>query len=96
MDKVCNICGKPYSSDHVKSKYCSHNCYKTAMRMKYKPIVARCRTCGVALPDGRQWWCLDCLLRDYKQNKSLQAYHRLQNRGYDKELVLLEIKRRGI
>lgn len=96
MDKICNICGKPYQSDSVSSKYCSHNCRKAAIRMRYNPVGARCRTCGSALADGRQWWCLDCLLRDYKRNKSAQAYHRLENRGYTKESIILEIKKRGI
>lgn len=96
MDKICNICGKSYQSNYACSKYCSNNCRKIATRNQYKSVKRKCDTCGDILPDGRQRWCIDCLLRDYKRNKSAQAYHRLENRGYTKESIILEIKKRGI
>ena len=60
----------------------------------YKPVVKHCKKCGTVLPDGRQTWCLDCLLLDYKLNKSPKAYQRLSLRGFTKTTILEEIRNR--
>jgi len=55
-----------------------------------------CSICSQPLPNKKQVWCLDCMLRDYVQhkNKSLFA-KRLYCRGYNKEMILDEIKQKG-
>lgn len=62
----------------------------------YKPVEKYCPDCGKRLDDGRQTWCVDCLLKDYAETKSRIAYKRLSCRGYDRELITEEINSRGI
>lgn len=92
--KTCPICGKDFHSENICRKYCSKNCYKTAMRHMYDPTPKLCAGCGRELADRRQKWCLDCLLDDYEQTRSPISYHRLQNRGYDIESIIEELKNR--
>lgn len=94
--KTCPICSKDFHSENIRRKYCSKNCYKTAMRHMYDPTPKLCAGCGKELADRRQQWCLDCLLKDYHKTHSYIAYHRLENRGFDKASILQELKNRGI
>ena len=64
-----------------------------------------CKVCGAELSRSRQQYCLNCLLKDFikaKQegkkthNHLVTAYTRLRSRGFDKELIGLEIKERGL
>lgn len=92
--KICVACGKAFEAKAHNAKYCSLNCRKSATRIKYEPVKNVCQTCGKQLPDGRQQWCIDCLLEDYKKTRSELAYNRLRNRGYDKEMIKEELKNR--
>ena len=65
-------------------------------RKTWKPTTKTCKTCGALLPHGRMTYCIDCLLRDFKQNGTRQARHRLENRGYSVIDAWIEIKQRGI
>lgn len=62
----------------------------------YTPVGKCCVECGDPLTDGRQSYCLDCLLRDYLYNNTATTRQRLYNRGYDTEMILTEIEERGI
>ena len=62
----------------------------------YVPVGKCCVECGNLLPDGRASYCLDCLLKDYASGNRRVAGQRLSCRGYDKEMILYEIKERGI
>lgn len=64
-----------------------------------------CKVCGAKLPDGRQQFCLNCLLKDFikakeeskkAHNHLVTAYARLRSRGLDKKLIELEIEEREI
>ena len=62
-------------------------------KQRLKKVVYKCAVCGEELQDGRQAYCLDCLLLGYKNAKKGEkrlAYKRLANRGYDKETILYE------
>ena len=70
----------------------------------YKRKISYCKICGVELPHGKQQYCLNCLLKDYIKAKEeckkghnhlITAYSRLNNRGYDRELIEYEIEQRG-
>lgn len=70
----------------------------------YKHKISYCKICGVELPHGKQQYCLNCLLKDYiaakkesrkAHNHLITAYSRLNNRGYDRELIEYEIEQRG-
>lgn len=93
--KICAICGKSFNGKAHNAKYCSSACRKTADRKKYSSKNIACRACGKPLPDSRQQWCIDCLLDDYQKTKSEISFNRLRNRGYDKEMILDEIKNRS-
>lgn len=92
--KTCPICNKDFISESISRVYCSKTCLKTAVRCRYDPNPKPCATCGKELYDRRQKWCLDCLLDDYEQTHSPISYHRLQNRGYDVESIIEELKNR--
>lgn len=71
----------------------------------YKRKISYCKICGVELPHGKQQYCLNCLLKDYIKAKEeckkghnhlITAYSRLNNRGYDRELIEYEIEQRGV
>lgn len=93
-NKICAICGKSFVSLGNTCKYCSQDCSKIAARRRYDPKPKLCPTCGKELYDRRQKWCLNCLLDDYEQTHSPISYHRLQNRGYDIESIIEELKNR--
>lgn len=95
-EKPCVICGTKIITNCISKKYCSSNCTKVAIRRRYNPKPKLCATCGKELLDRRQQWCLDCLLMDYHKTHSYIAYHRLENRGFDKSSILQELKNRGI
>lgn len=67
---------------------------KLYYKQHYKPVEKNCQGCGKRLEDGRQSWCLDCLLDDYVNNKSRAAFQRLSCRGYDKAMIMEEINLR--
>lgn len=69
--------------------------HKRYYKLHYKPVDKCCQGCGTKLEDGRQSWCLDCLLQDYIKG-SVKAIHRLNSRGFDKAMILEEIDFRGI
>lgn len=83
-------CSKRNYNYHLTHKYERHLYYK----QHYEPVEKYCEGCGKRLDDGRQSWCLDCLLDDYINNKSKVAYQRLSCRGYDKISILQEISLR--
>ena len=62
-------------------------------RERYTPVVKFCHSCGDVLPDGRQTFCLRCLVNDfmhgdYEHRRS--AYRRLALRGYTKVDIISE------
>lgn len=93
-DKICSICGKSFVSDFYGRKYCSKSCAKVAIRRRHDIKPKFCATCGKQLADYRQTWCLDCLLKDYEKTHSSVAYHRLCNRGFDRDTIIQELKNR--
>lgn len=44
-EKMCELCGKPYASTRSNRRYCSHECYLEAQRIrlrgKYTPVAAK-------------------------------------------------------
>lgn len=95
--RICAICGIKFKGVGMHSrKYCSPSCRKIATKGYYKSVGKKCVVCGVALPDGRQEFCFECLLKDYYKTHSTISYNRLRNRGYDKEMIKEELKNRGI
>lgn len=62
----------------------------------YVPVIKVCKSCGTVLDDGRQNFCLDCLLKDYLHGDHNTARQRLACRGYDKAMILEEIRIRNI
>ncbi len=72
-------------------------------RKRYIHKISYCKICGVKLPHGSQQYCLDCLLKDYIKAKEeckkghnhlVTAYAHLNSRGFNKELIELEIEER--
>ena len=70
--------------------------HKKYNKEHYAYVNKHCAKCGDPLTDGRQSYCLDCLLRDYLYNNTATTRQRLYNRGYDTEMILTEIEERGI
>lgn len=90
---------RQYDKERAKIYY--HSSRGTHNRKIYykehrKLVEKYCPDCGKRLEDGRQTWCLDCLLKDYATTESPVAYKRLVCRGYDRELITEEINSRGI
>ena len=90
----CDECRK-----EVKKKY-----KREHAKTYYKRKISYCKICGVELPHGKQQYCLNCLLKDYIKAKKeckkghnhlITAYSRLNNRGYNRELIEYEIEQRG-
>ena len=92
--KICATCGVRFLSENYNRKYCSQKCSKQSYRIRQDVPNKYCCNCGVQLSDGRQQWCLNCLLDDYKNTRSSLSYKRLTNRGYDKEMIEEELKNR--
>ena len=61
---------------------------------KYQPVIKYCKICGDKLNDGRWAYCINCLLEDYLRTKSKVAFMRLANRGYNKSLIIKELRNR--
>ena len=96
-------CRKKYLRDksRIRSKIYYHTLHgkiqrKNWYKKNHTPVAKFCLSCGDPLPDGRQTYCIDCLLRDYKYGNRAVAAQRLACRGYDKEMILTEIEDRGI
>lgn len=51
-----------------------------------------CAVCGVKLPDARQTYCLECLLKDYRDTHSQTSIHRLYSRGFDIQMITEAVK----
>ena len=68
---------------------------REARRRKYL-VEVFCATCGEKLPNGKQVFCLNCLLKDYKYNYSQKAAARLCCRGFNSKEIWDMIKERGI
>lgn len=62
----------------------------------YKYVNKTCKSCGDKLTDGRQSFCLTCLLIDYLHGDHNTARQRLACRGYDKAMILEELQNRNI
>lgn len=65
-------------------------------RQRYLANPKLCASCGTPLPNGCQTYCIDCLLRDYKQNRTKKAYQRLSCRGFGAQEIWELIKMKGI
>lgn len=59
-------------------------------------VNKQCACCGTKLDDGRQSYCLNCLLKDYRDNPSVISRKRLYSRGFDKAMIEEEIKERTV
>ena len=79
-----------YRTTH--GKHMRHSYY----RDHYVPVAKCCASCGTALEDGRQSYCLSCLLNDYINNKSPESKQRLYNRGFNSSMIHEELKLRGM
>ena len=84
---------KAYSKQYRKtSHYLSYK--KNYYKNKYQPVIKYCKICGNKLNDGRQTYCINCLFDDYARTKSNAAFMRLANRGYNKSLIMKELRNR--
>ena len=93
-DKCRKVVMDKLNKEHAKIYYNSDNGLRKRRayyKAHYQPVKKYCLECGKQLEDGRQTWCLDCLLKDYAETASPLAYKRLLCRGYDKELIMEEI-----
>lgn len=79
-------------------QYRHSNAYHIYRELYYKRthkyVVKHCKTCGKQLDNGRQSWCIDCLLDDYTKTKSKEAVLRLASRGYNKAAIMQQLKNR--
>ena len=90
----CVVCGRSFKSFCHNAKYCTIKCRNEILKRKRNPKRKFCSTCGKELADGRQTWCLECLLLDYQNTHSSISYKRLCNRGYDRIIIEEELKKR--
>lgn len=58
-------------------------------------VIKYCKICNEELPNAKQTYCLDCLLKKYMYEDKHKALHILGCRGYDKAMVHEELKQRG-
>lgn len=58
-------------------------------------VIKYCRICNSQLPNGNQKVCFDCLLDMWLNGNRSKACNLLANRGYDKEMIIEEIRARG-
>jgi hypothetical protein len=105
IQKVYKILTKKYHPDLQQNAEDREYAEKAMAKRKeyykehYKPTVHYCQVCGEPLPDGRQTYCLRCLVSTYmtaEQPYKQIAYNRLALRGYDKAMILDEAKRMNI
>lgn len=109
-EKECPICNKMFYSQNRKKIYCSSLCRKRHDSLKSKEkynkqkyleyykqhrIIKNCAICNKALPNGKQSYCMDCLLKEYLHGDTKRARHILECRGYDKATIQYELKQRG-
>ena len=66
----------------------------TYHKNNYHYVVKFCKCCGKKLNDARQTWCIDCLFDDYNKTHSKESFMRLTNRGYNKALIMEELRNR--
>lgn len=62
-------------------------------REHYVPVTKSCQSCGDPLPDGRQTYCLRCLVYAFMHCEGearRAAYSRLALRGYTKSDIISE------
>lgn len=91
-DKIVRLEYKNKNEDKIKKRQ------REYYKKHHKRKISYCKMCGVELPHGKQEYCLNCLLKDYKHSAGkahTTAYSRLSNRGYDKEMIEYEIEQRG-
>ena len=69
----------------------SRRYYKLYHKYKRNP----CSICGQPLADSRAKYCLNCLLKEYKQGRRQWAYKVLVCRGFDLDMINDEIARMG-
>lgn len=95
---TCRKIGKARISKRYNDKHRKTAAYyinrETYRKNTYHYAVKYCKSCGKKLNDGRQTWCLDCLLDDYVNTKSRIALIRLTNRGYNKARILELLRNR--
>lgn len=84
---------KAYNKQYCKTAHYL-NYKKDYHKNKYQPVIKYCKICGNKLNDGRQTYCINCLLDDYARTKSKEAFMRLANRGYNKSLIIKELRNR--
>lgn len=102
---VCSAeCRKIYQTRYKQIYAETHPDYVIRQRLRkyrravhiYKPIEKPCALCGEILPDGRQKYCLRCLISEFisKGGKAgSPAYRILLMRGYaNKEDILMEAR----
>lgn len=58
-------------------------------------IIKYCKICNCELPNGKQSYCIECLLKEYFQGNKQKAFHILSCRGYNTIMINEEIKQRG-
>lgn len=77
-------------------KYLATDLGKEISRLYYKKhrvlVNKKCVCCGTKLNDGRQTYCLECLLKDYRDNRTPISIRRLYSRGFDKDMIEEELK----
>lgn len=66
---------------------------KIKERCKKHYVTKNCEFCGERLPNGKQKYCLDCLLSRFKAGDT-NATHTLNSRGYSVKEIWQEIKSR--
>lgn len=57
-------------------------------------VIKYCEICGTELPNGKQKFCLDCLLKGW-QNGDKRCRRILECRGYDATMIREEIDQRN-
>lgn len=80
----------------AKGRYeANKNYLKKYYREHYVPVTKKCECCGADLPDGRQSFCLRCLVYNFMNGEGVvrrKAYSRLALRGYTKSDIISEAK----
>lgn len=61
---------------------------------KYRRIKY-CKICNCELPNGKQAYCMDCLLNMWETGDRPHALHILSCRGYDTSMIVEEVNRRN-
>lgn len=89
--KMCSAeCRKKHYAEYDKIRlkaYYHSGAGKKKHKTYYKPVEKLCASCNKPLPDGRQTYCLRCLLLDFKYGDTDTAYKRLACRGYDTKAI---------